>query len=137
MSYISKILLAISVLQLVHSGFSSFEFHRLKRHLTLADGIPQGFRLPSDIKAEVVCALVLFTLGIFLSFEKLQHLPLTGSRTPLTQDLYLHEIRMSEATKTDNLIGSETYGDFTFMPSFIDVHARRKEIRTYMQHKNQ
>ncbi|AET39414.1 Emc5p Ecym_4354 [Eremothecium cymbalariae DBVPG len=135
MSIISKVLSTLSILQLVHSGFSSFEFYQLKKQLSLIDGLQQDITLPYDIQLEVLCGLLLFTLSVFLSFEKLKYIPLVRSRELLTQNQYLQEIQMNKATKKDNLIGNDPFGEFSCMPSFINIHRKRKEIRDYLSIK--
>ncbi|AMD20631.1 HDL113Cp [Eremothecium sinecaudum] len=137
MSLISSLLFIISSFQLFHSGFSSFEFHQLKKQPHMYNGLQKEIRLPIDIQLEVITGLILFTLAVFLSFDKLEYLTLRGPRKLLSQNQYLSEIQMTAATKKDNLIGSDAYGEFTFMPSFVDIHAKRKEIREYISRKNQ
>ena len=133
MSLISKILLLISLAQIFHSGFSSYEFHQLKKQLAASSVADvSGIPLPNDIQLEVVIGLSLFMLSVFLSFDKLEYLPLKGGHTALTQGKYLQEIDMNKATTIDNLMGSDPYGYINYTPAFVDIHAKRQEVSEWL-----
>ncbi|SCU83830.1 LAMI_0C04896g1_1 [Lachancea mirantina] len=132
MSILSKFLLVVAICQLVHSGFSSHEFHVLKKQLALRNSDVDQLTLPRDIQLEVLSGLVIFTLSVFLSNDKLSFLLLPGKGKLIKQNAYLQEISMNRATISNNLAGSDPYGDVTYMPNFVDVHARREQVRSWV-----
>ncbi|EDO16154.1 hypothetical protein Kpol_1070p37, partial [Vanderwaltozyma polyspora DSM 70294] len=70
MSVLSKVFVVVAIIQLMHSGFSSSEFHRLVRSQSINSSRYVGVTLPLDIKLEAYIGMILFTIGIFMSFEK-------------------------------------------------------------------
>ncbi|SCV01193.1 LANO_0F10594g1_1 [Lachancea nothofagi CBS 11611] len=132
MSVVSKFLLLISTLQLLHSGFSSHEFLTMKKRLTTNSNLNvDAVLLPKDIQLEAICGVVLLTLSIFLSFGKQEFLPLSGKMKLLKEDNLLQEINMNKATNSKNLAGCNPYGDITHLPSFVDIHEKREEVRRW------
>ncbi|EJS43305.1 kre27p [Saccharomyces arboricola H-6] len=134
MSLTSKLFYAVSALVLFHSGFSSYEFHHLLKlnppHNAQSASVITD--LPKDIKYEVYVGLLLFILGVFTSFEKLQYLPIENNDGMIiSQGNYLKEIALNKATNVNNLVGSNPNGEVIFSPSFVDVHAKRKITREW------
>lgn len=126
-------MLIVALAQLFHSGFSSYEFHQLKKQLAAGSSVAiDQISLPKDIRLEVLSGLILFTFSVFMSFGKLTYLPLSGKPVLLSQHEYLKEIDMNRATMTNNLIGSDPYGEITYTPNFVDVHAKRKELKQWL-----
>lgn len=137
MSIISKSLFIIFTLQLLHSAFSSFEFHQLTKQQVSHGELRTSINLPVDIKIEVLVALTLFTIGVMMSFDKLQYLTLSGPRRIVSQDQYLQELPMNAATKKDNLIGNDPHGAFTYMPSLVNIHGYRKYMKEHLLNKKE
>lgn len=127
MSIISKVLQTFSLLQLLHAGFSSYEFNQIVKK-----GVSTSTKLPLDIKFEVVCALVLFALGSLLSFETLQYYPVRGEKKIVGPKQYLADIKLNKATNIDNLVGCDPNGEVSYTPSFVDVKAKRDEVQKWM-----
>ncbi|SCU85085.1 LAFA_0D13806g1_1 [Lachancea sp. 'fantastica'] len=134
MSFTSKIVFLVSLLQILHSGFSSHEFVIMKQRLAAnSDLNVDALFLPKDVQIEALCGVLLLALSIFLSFGKQEFLPLSGKLTVLRQEGVLQEIRMNKATIAKNLAGCNPYGEITNLPSFVDVHAKRTEVRRWRE----
>ncbi|KOG98863.1 ER membrane protein complex subunit 5 [Saccharomyces pastorianus] len=132
MTLVSKLLYAVSTLVLLHSGFSSYEFHHLLKLKSLNNAQTVIHELPKDIKYETYAGLLLFVLAVFTSFKKLQYLPIeSNDGMIISEGNYLKEIALNKATNVDNLIGSNPNGEIVFTPSFVDVHAKRKLSREW------
>ncbi|SCU97761.1 LADA_0H08130g1_1 [Lachancea dasiensis] len=132
MGLLSQGILLISILQLIHSGFSSHEFFILKKRLVANSNLDvDSLALPRDIHLEAVCGMILLTLSVFLSFNKLEFLPLSSKLKLMKQNNILQEIDMNKATSTKNLMGCNPYGDFMNLPGFVDIHAKREEVRKW------
>ena len=131
MSLLSRVLIVISILQLFHAGFSSSEFHvLLKTHLQNSS-VTVDSSLPLDIKLEVVMSLVLFTLGIFISFEKLEYYPIRGDKSVIKTSHYLRDIEFQKAVNVNNLVGSDPNGEVTYTPNLVDVCKKRQEYKDW------
>lgn len=132
MSFFIKILYILSVLQVLHSGFSSYEFHQLVKNTNYKD----YYSLHKDIQLECYIGLALFILTSFLSFTKLQYYPIKPSINNklrlLTTDQYLKDISLSRANNVHNLIGNDPNGGVTFTPNFVDLQRKRKEISDWL-----
>lgn len=132
MTFFIKILYIVSVLQVLHSGFSSYEFHQLVKNTNYKD----HYSLPKDIQLECYIGLALFILTSFLSFTKLQYYPIKPSINNklrlLTTDQYLKDISLSRANNVHNLIGNDPNGEVTFTPNFVDLQRKRKEISDWL-----
>ena len=132
MLFLTKILYIVSILQILHSAFSSYEFHQLVKNTTYQE----HYSLPRDIQLECYMGLVLFILAPFLSFTKLQYYPIRPSINNglklLTTDQYLKDISLSRANNVHNLIGDDPNGEVTFTPNFVDLQKKRKEISDWL-----
>lgn len=127
MGLVSKSLYAVSLLQLLHAGFSSYEFHQvMKKHNRV------GAQLPQDIKFEGLCAIIIFTLGVFLSFEVLQYYPLRGEEKPLGPKQYLLDIKLNKSSNIDNLVGVDPNGEVSYTPSFVDIKEKREQVQKWL-----
>lgn len=132
MSLLTKLLYIVSIIQILHSGFSSYEFHQLAKNTTYRE----HYSLPKDIQLECYMGLFLFILTSFLSFKKLQYYPIRPSVDNrlklLTTDQYLKDISLSKANNIHNLIGDDPNGEITFTPNFVDLQRKRKEISNWL-----
>lgn len=132
MSLLTKLLYIVSIIQILHSGFSSYEFHQLLKNTNYRE----QYSLPKDIQLECYMGLFLFILTSFLSFKKLQYYPIRPSVDNrlklLTTDQYLKDISLSKANNIHNLIGDDPNGEITFTPNFVDLQRKRKEISDWL-----
>lgn len=132
MSLLTKLLYIVSIIQILHSGFSSYEFHQFAKNTTYRE----HYSLPKDIQLECYMGLFLFILTSFLSFKKLQYYPIRPSVDNrlklLTTDQYLKDISLSKANNIHNLIGDDPNGEITFTPNFVDLQRKRKEISNWL-----
>ncbi|CCD22434.1 Emc5p NDAI_0A02760 [Naumovozyma dairenensis CBS 421] len=142
MSIVSKGLLIIAIFQLLHSGFSSYEFHQILKNISstndhMNNAAIESLSLPKDIVYEAISASILFALSMFFSLEKPEYLPIRnidGSEKklkPLKGD-YLKEIALNKSTNTDNLIGAITTGEISYTPSFINIHEKRRIVKQWI-----
>ncbi|CAL9730106.1 ER membrane protein complex subunit 5 [Monosporozyma unispora] len=132
MSIITTVLYTISILQILHSGFSSFEFHQLTKNMDSTT-----YPIPKDIQLECYMGLVVFILTSFLSFKKLEYYPVKPSKENklklLSTGQYLKDISLSKANNVHNLIGNDPNGEVTFAPSFVDIQKKREEIALWLK----
>lgn len=136
MDILSKILILIASALILHSGFSSHEFHQLIKSIP-QDSLTQGDRqLPKNIQYEAVAGIITFTIAIFSSFRKLRFYPLQGPHNLITLNQYLKEVHMNKATNIDNLIGNDPYGEINHTPNFVNVHAKREETKRWLEQNN-
>lgn len=137
MSFLIKILYIVSILQILHSGFSSYEFHQLVKNTSYKE----HYSLPRDIQLECYMGLALFILTSFLSFTKLQYYSIRPSTNDklklLTTDEYLKDISLTRANNVHNLIGNDPNGEVTFTPNFVDLQRKRKEISEWLTDSSQ
>ncbi|CAR28191.1 hypothetical protein ZYGR_0N06830 [Zygosaccharomyces rouxii] len=133
MALLSTILILFSSALILHSGFSSHEFHQLLKSLPQDSHSYLGHQLPKDIQYEAIAGIITFTIAVFFSFKKLTYYPLQGPQKLITLNHYLHEIRMNKATNVDNLIGNDPYGEINHTPNFIDIHAKREETKRWLE----
>lgn len=132
MTILTKVLYSISILQILHSGFSSFEFHQLTKNMD-----PIDYPLPRDIKLECYMGLILFIFTCFLSFKKLQYYPIKpteGSELNLlSTNQYLKDISLNKANNVHNLIGDDPHGEVSFTPSLVNIQKKREEIALWLK----
>ncbi|KAH3900987.1 uncharacterized protein SCODWIG_01899 [Saccharomycodes ludwigii] len=140
MSFLSKTLVIISILQLIHSGYSTYEFNQvikqlnLKKTLTISTSASNyntfASSLPMDIQYEALFALFLFTIGIFFSFETVSYIPLSSKKVVQTAE-YLQPIDMNRASILDNLQEIDPYGGINNTPMLTDLLQKRREYREW------
>ncbi|CCH60962.1 hypothetical protein TBLA_0D04660 [Henningerozyma blattae CBS 6284] len=137
MSILSKVLFGVGIIQLLHAGFSSYEFHQLLKsstNINESSNEQKLYQLPNDIKLEVFISLAILTVSIFLSFNKLKYYPINNKNDEIiTEGEYLSNIQMSKASNVDNLVGSDPTGYITYLPNMVDIQAKRKEVAEYLK----
>lgn len=129
MSIFSKLLGFIGTIQLLHAGFSSYEFHQLLKTIELEqhDTI---IKLPNDIKLEVLISFILIVISTFLSLNKITFYTLNDEK--ISTNNYLQNIKYSKFTNIENLKGSSDSGLFYNTPFLLDIVAKRNEINDYL-----
>ncbi|SMN21147.1 similar to Saccharomyces cerevisiae YIL027C KRE27 Member of a transmembrane complex required for efficient folding of proteins in the ER [Maudiozyma saulgeensis] len=136
MSFLSKAIQYIAIIVILHSGFSSYEFHQTAKQLSL-DSISNVIALPIDIKYEAIAGLLLFIISVFVSFEKIEYYSLRRqeghSIETLSQGQYLKYITLNKATDRDNMINSDPTGDVSYTPNMVHIHEKRKQMRDWIQ----
>ncbi|KAL6949079.1 hypothetical protein ACO0QE_001567 [Hanseniaspora vineae] len=134
MAILSKIIITVALMQLLHSGYSIYEFNEINKRMGSAV-IGTNANLPLDIKYEVYSALVLFILGVFCSFDKITYTPFSSTHTKNTGE-YLQPIAMNKATTIDNLQELDPYGMVNNTPYIVDIIAKRKAYSEWEKSKN-
>lgn len=135
MPLLSKSLYLISCLQLLHSGFSSYEFNQVTKNIIFENDDNAFPTLPNDIKLEVVSGLVLFFLATILSYSQLQYLTVRGPAKIISTGEYLQPINLHEASNIDLLTGSDPFGEINYHPSFVDIREKRSKMKEYLSKK--
>lgn len=132
MSILTTILYSISILQILHSGFSSYEFHQLTKNINSTP-----YPIPKDIQLECYMGLAIFILTSFFSFNQLEYYAVQPSKANklslLSTGQYLKDISLSKANNVHNLIGNDPNGEVTFAPSFVDIQKKREAIAIWLK----
>lgn len=135
MSLFSKSLFLLAWLQLIHSGFSSYEFHRVSKQLVLDNPDAVLPKLPLDIKLEAISGLVFFILAEFIGNSVLRFLTIRGEERIIDTHEYLKPVSMNKASNINVLLNSDPYGEINYHPSFVDIQAKRKEMKEFLAAK--
>lgn len=135
MSLFSKSLFLLAWLKLIHSGFSSYEFHRVSKQLVLDNPDAVLPKLPLDIKLEAISGLVFFILAEFIGNSVLRYLTIRGEERIIDTHEYLKPVSMNKASNINVLLNSDPYGEINYHPSFVDIQAKRKEMKEFLAAK--
>ncbi|KAL6944170.1 hypothetical protein ACO0OE_004077 [Hanseniaspora uvarum] len=88
MSALSKILLIVGLLQIIHSGYSIHQFNSISK-LVNTSNITSQLYLPFDVKAEVYSGLIIAIISILLSFDKIEYIKLAENKIVRTNERLL------------------------------------------------
>ncbi|GMM43073.1 hypothetical protein DAHU10_039830 [Hanseniaspora uvarum] len=88
MSALSKILLIVGLLQIIHSGYSIHQFNSISK-LVNTSNITSQLYLPFDVKAEVYSGLIITIISILLSFDKIEYIKLAENKIVRTNERLL------------------------------------------------
>jgi hypothetical protein len=88
MSALSKILLIVGLLQIVHSGYSIHQFNSISK-LVNTSNITSQLYLPFDVKAEIYSGLIITIISILLSFDKIEYIKLSENKIVRTNERLL------------------------------------------------
>ncbi|KKA02141.1 ER membrane protein complex subunit 5 [Hanseniaspora uvarum DSM 2768] len=88
MSALSKILLIVGLLQIIHSGYSIHQFNSISK-LVNTSNITSQLYLPFDVKAEVYSGLIITIISILLSFDKIEYIKLSENKIVRTNERLL------------------------------------------------
>lgn len=88
MSVLSKALLLIGVLQIIHAGYSIHHFNSVSKLVSTSD-ITSKLYLPFDVKVEVYSGLLISILSILLSFDKAEYMQLKENKIIRTNERLL------------------------------------------------
>lgn len=135
MSLFSKSLFLLAWLKLIHSGFSSYEFHTVSKQLVLDNPDAVLPKLPLDIKLEAISGLVFFILAEFIGNSVLRYLTIRGEERIIDTHEYLKPVSMNKASNINVLLNSDPYGEINYHPSFVDIQAKRKEMKEFLAAK--
>lgn len=137
MSLISKVLSVISIITILHAGFSSYEFNQLAKSVPVKPKVLEA--IPLDIQCEAIIGLLLFILSSFLAFDKLQVTPLRNcgadgkASNVIKLNQYLKYISLNEASNVDNMMGRDLTGHVSYTPSMVGIHAKRKAVQDWIK----
>lgn len=88
MSVLSKILLVVGLLQIVHSGYSIHQFNSITK-LVNTSNITSQLYLPLDVKVEVYSGLIITIISILLSIDKVEYIKLSENKIVRTNERLL------------------------------------------------
>lgn len=88
MSVLSKILLVVGLLQIVHSGYSIHQFNSITK-LVNTSNITSQLYLPLDVKVEVYSGLIITIISILLSIDKVEYIKLSENKVVRTNERLL------------------------------------------------
>lgn len=80
MSVLSKVLLLVGILQLIHAGYCIHEFNRIVKISSIT---PLTLCLPMDVKLEVFSGMIMSVVSILFSFSKISFIPLRDTENKL------------------------------------------------------
>ncbi|RCK62875.1 ER membrane protein complex subunit 5 [Candida viswanathii] len=120
------LLYLIGTLLLVHSGYSSFEFHKISIHH------PNLNKLPLDIIIESLVGILLLVIGAIASIQNDSFLSL-DNEVVSNDSKYLKFIEMKDAVQLGERVGVTDYEEFNSRLPFIDVVKKRKEYSEWLE----
>ena len=88
MALLSKILLVVGLLQIVHSGYSIHQFNSITK-LASTSNITSQLYLPLDVKIEVYSGLIITIISILLSIDKVEYMKLSENKIVRTNERLL------------------------------------------------
>lgn len=88
MAILSKALLVIGILQIIHAGYSIHHFNSVSKLVSTND-ITSKLYLPFDVKVEVYSGLLISILSILLSFDKVEYMQLKDNKIIRTNERLL------------------------------------------------
>ncbi|KAJ5127218.1 Magnesium transporter [Penicillium atrosanguineum] len=109
MSFISRVVTLFGLVLLAHAGYSAHEHTVLFNNTRLA--------LPQDIIVETLIAVVIVSVGLVLSADKLK---------PISWRDWAGQIEQNGGARNPYLSLEERYG-------FWDIRAKRKEFADWMR----
>lgn len=140
----SSIAYFFGLLILVHSGYSSFEFHQW----TKSSIHESSHLLPFDIVIESIIGILVIVVGAVKSIENEPSYTIDGKKVDdpdsilkdvqinekvYTSDKYLKPIEMKKAVEVIEKIGLSDYEVFETRVEFIDILAKRKEYLDWIE----
>ena len=88
MALLSKILLVVGLLQIVHSGYSIHQFNSITKLASISN-ITSQLYLPLDVKIEVYSGLIITIISILLSIDKVEYMKLSENKIVRTNERLL------------------------------------------------
>ena len=125
------ILYFVGTLLLVHSGYSSFEFHKISTHYHTDYRLP-----PMDIILESVIGIILLVIGSIVSIQNQPFLSIANDKHNMiikNDSKYLRFIEMKDAVQLSEKIGITDYEEYNSRASFIDINQKRKEYNDWLE----
>ncbi|EER36167.1 predicted protein [Candida tropicalis MYA-3404] len=120
------LLYLLGSLLLVHSGYSSFEFHKITIHHHDLN------KLPLDIVIESIVGILLLVIGAIVSIQNESYLSL-DNKIVNNESTYLKYIEMKDAVQVGEKVGVTDYEEFNSRLPFIDVVKKRKEYSEWLE----
>lgn len=129
-------------LLLVHSAYSSFEFHQLVKSTHETHG------LPLDITVESICGIIVIIVGAVRSVENGAFYKIAGKDSGevdsvlndvqineriYSNDKYLKPIEMKQAVALTETIGLSDYQELVTRVDFIDIIQKRKDYANWLE----
>ncbi|XBW34524.1 hypothetical protein QEN19_000072 [Hanseniaspora menglaensis] len=120
MSVITKVLLLVGLLQLIHAGYSVHEFNQI-----LKTSSSLKLSLPVDVKLEVLSGMILSFISILFSFKKISYISLKDtSNKVVTLNQRLLPIK---ANLSNGVLYSSKFGDAYNTPHFFSFDLTQKK----------
>ncbi|KAK6458858.1 magnesium transporter [Scheffersomyces xylosifermentans] len=115
----------VGLLLLIHSGYSSFEFHKLS--------IVSHYHgsLPIDIVLETVIAIIIIVIGAITSVSNTPVLSLKGEQIN-SRSKFLKFIEMKDAVTVIESIGLSDYEELNTRVGFINIIKKRREYSEWL-----
>ncbi|KAK6460598.1 magnesium transporter [Scheffersomyces coipomensis] len=124
------VLYFVGILLLIHSGYSSYEFHKLSSLSHHSQDLPQ------DILLETLIGIVVIVIGGISSIENPNALSLNGELI-IPEHKYLKPIQMKDSVKLNEKIGISDYEDLNSRLPFINIVKKRKEYDDFIKSSEQ
>lgn len=123
-----NLLYLIGCLLLLHSGYSSHEFHKLSTSLH------KKYTLPLDISLEAVVAFIFILIASIVSIENPKHLTIDDE--VVREELrFLKPIEMKDSVQLGEVLGVNEFENLLSRVPFIDVTKMRLEYANWASNK--
>ncbi|KAI5966744.1 uncharacterized protein KGF55_000153 [Candida pseudojiufengensis] len=122
------ILYLVGFILLLHSGYSSFEFHKFQSHSTSNLKISN---LPLDISIEAIIGFIIIIIGSIKSIENQAYLSINNE---IVNDefKYLKSINLSDSFQIGEKIGITEFEELDSRLPFINIGKIRKEYSDWI-----
>ncbi|OBA25582.1 hypothetical protein HANVADRAFT_53828 [Hanseniaspora valbyensis NRRL Y-1626] len=122
MSILSKALLLVGILQLIHAGYSLHEFNRI---LKLSPAAALHLSLPADVKLEVFSGMIISIISILFSFNKIEYIALKDTENKIaTLNQRLLPIK---ANLSNGVLNSSKFTEDYNTPHFFSFNLGEKK----------
>ncbi|KAG7662817.1 uncharacterized protein J8A68_003671 [[Candida] subhashii] len=116
----------IGLLLLFHSGYSSFEFHKLttiSHHST---------SLPYDIIIESIVGIIIIIIGSIISIENQPFLTI-DNEVVSSDAKYLKFIEMKQSVQLSEKVGINDYEELNSRLPFVNIIKKRQEYHDWIK----
>ncbi|KAI5950761.1 hypothetical protein KGF54_003835 [Candida jiufengensis] len=125
------ILYIVGLLLLLHSGYSSFEFHKFIIHNNSINSINSPTNLPLDISIEAIIGFIIILIGSIISIENSNYLSIEN-KIIKEEFKYLKSINLSDSFQIGEKIGIGEFEELNSRLPFIDIVKIRNDYSKWV-----
>ncbi|KAL6454691.1 EMC5 ER membrane protein complex subunit 5 [Candida maltosa Xu316] len=119
------LLYLIGSLLLIHSGYSSFEYHKISTHY-------HHINDATNIIIESIIGIFLLVIGSIVSITN-QPFYSVNNQVVTSDSKYLKYIEMKDAVQLSEKVGITDYEEYNSRLPFIDIKQKRTEYKEWLE----